>query len=316
MKKEGDEASLKLFESMKPPKSEPEPPRYEASNQVPKIPDQNNPPKSEAEPMEIETETKTIENEVIENVVKKAEEEIEDPILHILNEEYQLVIYKASDQSAKIRSVLDVSDDFFELTIEDAKMLLEDARKAAKGTEEANLMTSEMRQTQKEGEKLATLNKYKKSVIRIQLPDRKIVQAIFQPYATISQILQLLKDFMNISNNSQLFITPPKTILDPNLNLMDHELVPAALLYLSSDTYEILNEYTDKISNSTGAELALSQAGVLKKSVKNEESERYFTMHENEAGPSNNSAMKRPPTTKLPEKSGNSKMPRWFKPGK
>ena len=49
-----------------------------------------------------------------------------------LDEDHQTVIYKLTDRSAKIRNIIDVSDDFFELTIEDAKSILRDARKAQK----------------------------------------------------------------------------------------------------------------------------------------------------------------------------------------
>ena len=52
--------------------------------------------------------------------------------LNFLDEDHQTVIYKLSDRSAKIRNIIDVSDDFFELTIEDAKSILRDARKAQK----------------------------------------------------------------------------------------------------------------------------------------------------------------------------------------
>ena len=40
-----------------------------------------------------------------------------------------------------------------------------------------------MRETQKEGKKLALLNKYKRAVVRVQLPDRHIIQAVFPPGA-------------------------------------------------------------------------------------------------------------------------------------
>ena len=76
---------------------------------------------------------------------KVSSEEIpkEDAILNYLDEDHQTVIYKLSDRSAKIRSIIDVSDDFFDLTIEDAKVLLHDARKMQKelDPEEKTLMT-------------------------------------------------------------------------------------------------------------------------------------------------------------------------------
>ena len=51
--------------------------------------------------------------------------------------------WTCTDRSAKIRNVIDVSDDFFDLTIEDAKRLLSDVRKQQKesNSDEKTLMT-------------------------------------------------------------------------------------------------------------------------------------------------------------------------------
>ena len=51
--------------------------------------------------------------------------------------------WTSTDRSAKIRNVIDVSDDFFDLTIEDAKRLLSDVRKQQKefNSDEKTLMT-------------------------------------------------------------------------------------------------------------------------------------------------------------------------------
>merc|ERR1712203_966727 len=113
-----------------------------------------------------DTNSTTTTEKVIEKEIPK-----EDAILNYLDEDHQTVIYKLSDRSAKIRSIIDVSDDFFDLTIEDAKVLLRDARKMQKELDSDGkiLMTQQMREAQKEGEKLSLLNKYKRSVIRVQL---------------------------------------------------------------------------------------------------------------------------------------------------
>merc|ERR1712018_504744 len=125
-----------------------------------------------------------------------------------------------------------------------------------------------MRETQKEGKKLALMNKYKKAVIRVQLPDRHIIQAVFHPGADLSEVMDNLKRYLNIkeAEDLELFKTPPKTMLQLNQNLLDCELVPAALIYLTSkkSSIQISNEILDKLSNTTGAEKALSEAGISK----------------------------------------------------
>merc|ERR1712008_489054 len=166
MRKEGDEASLKLFgyEEFKKEEKVVEIPKEtrEETMEIDSTPDL----------VKVKTELKTEEPKIdnVDLVEKVIEKELpkEDAILHYLDEDHQTVIYKLSDRSAKIRNIIDVSDDFFELTIEDAKSILRDARKAQKEADpEAGgktLMTKAMRETQKEGKKLALLNKYKRAL--------------------------------------------------------------------------------------------------------------------------------------------------------
>jgi len=54
------------------------------------------------------------------------------------------------------------------MTIDDIKLLHREARDLVKEMNEGgHLMTKEMRETQKEGQKLAALNKYKKCLVRM-----------------------------------------------------------------------------------------------------------------------------------------------------
>ena len=189
-----------------------------------------------------------------------------------------------------------------------------------------------MRETQKEGKKLALMNKYKRSVVRVQLPDRFVIQAVFLPGANLTEVMENLKRYLNVQDNLELFTTPPKTVLDLNRNLLDHELVPAALVYLasknssnnSSDTSMISNEVLEKLSNSSGAELALSEAGILKTntdSKQNSSDSQHIISSQNlvsnstssdSASNSSDAAMKRPPTTNLT----GGKVPKWLKSSK
>ena len=196
-----------------------------------------------------------------------------------------------------------------------------------------------MRQTQKEGKKLALMNKYKRSVIRVQLPDRHIIQAVFHPGADLSEVMDNLKRYLSIeeAEDLELFKTPPKTMLDLNQNLLDCELVPAALIYLTfknsttTSSIQLSNEILDKLSNTTGAENALSEVGISKSvngKNQNISTEEHIipsqTVASSSTPPATNSdtsgttaavaATKRPPTTNLASNSG--KVPRWFKPSK
>ena len=112
-------------------------------------------------------------------------------------------------------------------------------------------------------------------------------------------------------------------------NLLDLDLVPAALIYLSTKNQEksfLKEEILNKVSNATGAEQVLSEGRVLKKDFKYEsiESEPVQVSGGSVSGSASGSgsvmkadqsAIKRP-TTSNSDKSGNTKMPRWFKPSK
>ena len=183
-----------------------------------------------------------------------------------------------------------------------------------------------MRETQKEGKKLALLSKYKKSMVRVQLPDRHVIQAVFSSGLDLIEVMDNLKKYLNVQENLELFTTPPKCVLDLNKNLLDCDLVPASLIYLSTkDTNTsnsmISDEFLEKLSNSTGAEIALSKSGVLNYTEKADNSNKteHLVPSQNVANSSNSSensglttnATKRPPTTSL-----SGKVPKWLKSSK
>ena len=183
-----------------------------------------------------------------------------------------------------------------------------------------------MRETQKEGKKLALLNKYKKSVVRIQLPDRHVIQAVFSSGENLIQVMDNAKKYLKTEENLELFTTPPKCVLDLNKNLLDCDLVPAALIYLStkdstisSSNSLISEEFLEKLSNTSGAEMALSESGVLnyaEKVVNSNETEHLVSSQSvpNSSKSSETSGLnanKRPPTTSL-----TGKVPKWLKSSK
>ena len=136
------------------------------------------------------------------------------------------------------------------------------------------------------------------------------------------------KRYMNIQENLELFTTPPKTVLDLNQNLLDCDLVPAALIYLasknSSSNISISNEVIEKLSNANGAENALSEAGVLKKTdftdlksesqhiVPSQSVSNSDSTSSSSASGASDAAMKRPPTSNL----SGGKVPKWLKSSK
>ena len=60
------------------------------------------------------------------------------------------------------------------------------------------LMTSEMRKTVREGEKLALLNRHPKTVVRIQFPDLIVLQGIFLSGQTVGDVQDFVRRYLVI----------------------------------------------------------------------------------------------------------------------
>lgn len=90
----------------------------------------------------------------------------------------------------------DLPDDFFELTIDDARKILRDVKKQRNGTDNAPLMTSALRNLEDSKKQLRQLNKYKKAIIRVQFPDRTVLQGTFAPVDTIGDVVKFVKEYL------------------------------------------------------------------------------------------------------------------------
>ena len=102
-----------------------------------------------------------------------AKSDPEPAVLHYL--EGGMVAYDRAEAGANA-ALSQLSDDFFDMTIDDVKLLHREARDLVKEMNEGgHLMTKEMRETQKEGQKLAALNKYKKCLVRMNFAQDAIV---------------------------------------------------------------------------------------------------------------------------------------------
>ncbi|XP_076651501.1 tether containing UBX domain for GLUT4 [Halictus rubicundus] len=125
-------------------------------------------------------------------------------------------------------------DSFYELTVEDAKVLMRDAKRRREELEEAPLLTNVLREEKHEKEMSSKLNKYFKSIIRVQFPDQFVLQGVFQPMETVQTIKDFIKDYLDDPNSDfTIFTAPPKHILDPSKHLIDEYLVPSAIVYYS-----------------------------------------------------------------------------------
>lgn len=90
----------------------------------------------------------------------------------------------------------DMPDSFFDLNVKDIKNVLRDLRSAGKGSIDQPMMTAEMRELEESTRQLDRLNRYKKAIIRVQFPNRYVLQAIFTPMETVQSVIDFVRTFL------------------------------------------------------------------------------------------------------------------------
>ncbi|XP_032396575.1 tether containing UBX domain for GLUT4 [Etheostoma spectabile] len=147
--------------------------------------------------------------------------------------ERELLIYHLDAMSCHSEDHRDLPDEFFEVTMDDVRKRFAQLKSERKLLEEAPLMTKSLRETQVKEK----MKRYPKVVLRVQFPDRHVLQGFFRPLETVAALRHFVRSHLEDPQLSfYLFITPPKTILeDPSATLFQADLFPGALVYFGSD---------------------------------------------------------------------------------
>lgn len=252
--------------------------------------------------------------------METSESNVTEMKVEFLGERNALVFNQAGAQALPRD---ELPDNFFDLTVQDAKNLLRDATRLLAELDEAPLLTLAQRKLDEDKRILHHLHKYRKTVIRIQFPDQLVLQGLFGPLETV----QTVKDFVKIylaDQNAQfiLYTTPPRTVLDPAARLIDINLVPSAILHYSGESAlktELENKLTDP--RAAGIQAVKSRIAMTRQDLSDLESvempeiceveEKRFAKAVEEsrdlqptAGPSNRNS----------GGSTTANMPKWFKP--
>ncbi|XP_069701484.1 tether containing UBX domain for GLUT4 [Periplaneta americana] len=131
----------------------------------------------------------------------------------------------------------DLPDDFFELTLEDARTIYKDLKRKRVELEEASLVTGNQRDLKKWKRVLSQLNEYRRTVIRVQFPDRIVLQGIFLPLETVSVVMDFVRGYLeNPELDFYLYTTPPKCVLLPRARLVDSECVPSVMVHFGTES--------------------------------------------------------------------------------
>lgn len=91
----------------------------------------------------------------------------------------------------------ELPDSFFDLDLHDAKTLLRDAKRRREQLENAPLQTEAQRQLDRDKHTLDQLNKYRRTVIRVQFPDQFVLQGLFGPLETIQSIKDFIRKYLD-----------------------------------------------------------------------------------------------------------------------
>lgn len=147
--------------------------------------------------------------------------------------EREPLIYHLDSMSCHSEDCQDLPDEFFEVTVDDIRKRFAQLKSERKTLEEAPLMTKSLREAQMREK----MERYPKVVLRVQFPDRHILQGFFRPLETVGAVKQFVRSHLEDPQLSfYLFITPPKTILnDSSATLFQADLFPGALVYFGSD---------------------------------------------------------------------------------
>lgn len=208
------------------------------------------------------------------------------------------------DQTTIQRKFRDeLPDDFYDLTVDDAKILLRDAKRYREELEEAPLLTNIQRQSNQEKRILNQLNKYHYTIIRIQFPDQFVLQGLFQPMETVQAIKDFIKCYLIDANSDFIiFTTPPKRSLNPNSRLVNENLVPCAIVYYSGSSALKL-DVKEKFTDPKKVEL---QVANVRKSMLNKD--------ENINNDTNSTLTFNTPTNNESVIEKGSKIPKWLNP--
>ncbi|XP_067288341.1 tether containing UBX domain for GLUT4 [Pseudorasbora parva] len=137
------------------------------------------------------------------------------------------------DSGARRHDDGELPDEFFEVTVDDIRKRFAQLKSERRAFEEAPLMTKSLRESQMKEK----LDRYPKVALRVQFPDRQVLQGFFRPLETVSALRSFIRSHLQDQHlQFYLFVAPPKTILDdPNVTLFQANLFPAALVYFGSD---------------------------------------------------------------------------------
>ncbi|KAK0144055.1 Tether containing UBX domain for GLUT4 [Merluccius polli] len=147
--------------------------------------------------------------------------------------EREALIYHLDSGPQQQNDHQELTDEFFEVTVDDIRKRFAQLKSERRSLEETPLMTKALKESQLKEK----MERYPKVVLRIQFPDRHVLQGFFRPLETVAAVRKFVRTYLQDPQlNFYLFLTPPKTILEESsVTLFQANLFPGALVYFGSD---------------------------------------------------------------------------------
>lgn len=122
------------------------------------------------------------------------------PSVHIIGPRSACVY--SLDEAARLRDAQQLlhassSDDrFYEVSVTDLKVLLRDLRCQTRGQDDQPLLTAKMRELDEAQRTLQRLARYRRTVIRVQFPDRLVLQGTFAAVDRVRDVHEWVRGFL------------------------------------------------------------------------------------------------------------------------
>ncbi len=150
----------------------------------------------------------------------------------------QAVLYNMDETAQRKKNAEsgDVPEDFFEITANDLRYMVNDLKRIQ--NEESVLMTKQMRELEQDKKAM----RYSKVAVRICFKNRQILQGLFRPKELVSSLYNFVRQSFTDDNSKDdldfyLYTTPPKTeINDKKKTLFESKLCPASFVYFKNKT--------------------------------------------------------------------------------
>uniref|UniRef100_A0A672Y3M4 RBD domain-containing protein n=1 Tax=Sphaeramia orbicularis TaxID=375764 RepID=A0A672Y3M4_9TELE len=106
--------------------------------------------------------------------------------------EREPLIYHLDSLSHHMDDNRDLPDEFFEVTMDDVRKRFAQLKSERKLLEESPLMTKALRESQMKEK----MDRYPKVVLRVQFPDRHVLQGFFRPLETVAAVRQFVRSHL------------------------------------------------------------------------------------------------------------------------